>query len=198
MRRQTNENDWPYSSEPPRFDFPDTFDAWVAASDSRGPSAFAWQISLSGRTGIKEEDSRPSDGDDSDESRAYVAGVYRVIEALPANSVVTIHCRNEYVVKAFSCGWLKQWSLNKWKSKSGRPIHHQEIWKRVLLAREGDEQNPRNISVYAVHIGSNDLRFQEIFERLMKHARETAKQRSNEFDNAPGGFGAVALEDGCE
>ena len=173
MKRKSNV-EFPYDPESPSIP-QGMYDAWVVGVDhpkaagSPGFSAFAWEICRAGTDDFIEGDAKPSDGANSDESRAIIAAVYRVVEALAPYSSVTIYCRNKFVVDGIN-GGVDRWRRNSWRRPDGKPVAHSEIWKRYLSAKEGDESAPRRIDVVAIHCPKRKPEHREIFDRLAKHA----------------------------
>lgn len=152
------------------------YEAWVVGVDrptmagAAGVSAFAWEICHSGTSEIVANDARASDEDNSDETRAIVAAVYRIVEALQDGSSVTIYCRNKFAVDGIN-GDVDRWRMNEWRRSDGKPVKHSEIWRRFVTARDGTDSKPRNIHAIAEHRLKRDRKDREIFDRLTEDAR---------------------------
>ena len=152
---------------------PGRFEAWIAATDlppypgGRGASACAWEILRCGEAAPIISEVRPGRPIESDEQKAYVAGVLGVLERLPAKSMVTIYCRAQWVVDAING------DLDKWKSQ-GRlggknAVAYAAIWKRILARRS--QINSDVSAVSAQLLRSDDTKGQQIIDRLTVEAR---------------------------
>lgn len=60
------------------------------------------------------------------ELRAVIAG----LEALTKPCDVTVYSDSQYVVKAFTDGWLEGWKRNGWKRKGG-VLLNTDLWKKL-------------------------------------------------------------------
>jgi hypothetical protein len=97
--------DWKYPGNPSIFSKPGRFTAWIKATKFPAPysvSAFAFLIKHSDDCDAPHEEHKASAGSESTEQQAYVAAAYRVVEALPPNSSVLIHCREINIVEAIN------------------------------------------------------------------------------------------------
>jgi ribonuclease HI len=166
-------HEW-YPENPPEYETPGTFQAWItgtdrpASSGEQGPSAAAWQTQRFGEVtpviGVA-----VSEGPKSEEYRAFVAAAVGVIEMLKPNSRVDISCRNEPVVKAIN-EWLEGWEANGWKRKGGE-LRAKEIWQRFLNVKRS-----RSLSIIAHHSRKGQNLEDDIFDQLAERARRTADQ----------------------
>lgn len=150
-----------------------SFEAWVAATDlpprpgARGPSACAWEILRLGATKPVKSEVRPGDPVESDEQKAYVAGVLGVLERLPARSSVVICCNAKWVVDGLNG------DLDKWKAegrlKGRKTVGYAVIWSRILEARARVNADPREIK--GKQLKDDDIRSSEIIIRLQAKAK---------------------------
>ena len=46
-------------------------------------------------------------------------------------TAVTIYSDSAYVVNAIQKNWLMNWGKNGWKTKEGKPVKNDELWKKV-------------------------------------------------------------------
>ena len=63
------------------------------------------------------------------ELHAAVAG----LEALDKPANVTVHTPSKYLVQGASL-WLAKWMQRGWRTKEGRPVKNEELWKRLERA----------------------------------------------------------------
>ena len=68
-----------------------------------------------------------------------------VIEALRFVSVnpelrqhrITVYTDSQYITKAYSQNWFRNWESNGWRTSQGKPVQNQDLWKALLvLTRE--------------------------------------------------------------
>ena len=182
--------DWQYEPRPRKITVPRDFEAWIAATDlpnppdsSPGTSAHAWEIRQTGSGSVEDSDTVASDSAESGEWRGYVSAVFRVVEALPDNSNVTIICGHKPLVDAIN-EWASSWRDDDWRKSDGDPVEHQGIWKRYFAEHEA-----RNIRVKATLLRSELDR--ERVDRLREEARVLCGQRSRALGSSGGGFETV-------
>lgn len=58
-----------------------------------------------------------------------ITAVARGLASLDPGQHVVIHSDSQYVVKAFTDGWMKNWQKRGWKSSSGAPVKNREHWE---------------------------------------------------------------------
>lgn len=58
--------------------------------------------------------------------------VIKGLEALKMPCKVNLYTDSQYVVNAFTEGWLNNWLINGWKTSNNKPIKNVELWTRLL------------------------------------------------------------------
>lgn len=54
------------------------------------------------------------------------------LSALKKPSAVTIITDSQYLKKAFTAGWLKNWQRNGWRTASKQAVKNKDLWLRLL------------------------------------------------------------------
>ena len=86
------------------------------------------------------------------ELMAAIAG----LEALTRPCEVELHSDSQYLINAFTKGWIESWKKRDWKKADRSPVLNRDLWERLLAAAEphqitwiwvrghnGDEENER-------------------------------------------------------
>jgi ribonuclease HI len=101
-----------------------------ACSGNPGPGGYAaallcpgGQYELSGREDL------------TTNNRMELMGVIAGIGATEAGSLKIVS-DSQYVIGAFTQGWLKNWKRKGWRSSSG-PVKNRDLWERLSAAIEG-------------------------------------------------------------
>lgn len=58
--------------------------------------------------------------------------IFALISALGQLKVpcrVDVYSDSAYLVNAFNENWIRQWKANQWKTKEGKPVLNQDLWK---------------------------------------------------------------------
>ena len=66
------------------------------------------------------------------ELMAVIAG----LEALKRPCDVTLYSDSQYVVNAFNQHWVDGWLKRGWKNSQKQPVKNDDLWKRLLAAKE--------------------------------------------------------------
>ena len=87
-------------------------------------------------------------------NRMELLGVIEPLEALKEPCRVKVFSDSQYVVHAFTKGWLQNWIKNDWKKTNRKPALNIDLWKRFLPLLEkhdihfnwvrGHNNNPDN------------------------------------------------------
>lgn len=77
------------------------------------------------------------------------------LEALKANTRVTLYSDSEYLVKAMRQGWVLRWRANQWKRNRRDKALNPDLWQKLLALCEhreiefrwvrGHDRTPENI-----------------------------------------------------
>ena len=64
------------------------------------------------------------------ELMACIAG----LTALKNPVEVIVYSDSKYVVDGMNKGWARQWLINGWKKKDGKPVENADLWKKLIGA----------------------------------------------------------------
>lgn len=71
----------------------------------------------------------------STNNRMELTAVVEALESLPVGSSVTVHSDSAYVVNG-STRWVDNWQKRNWLTREGKPVVNQDLWERILLAKQ--------------------------------------------------------------
>ena len=86
-----------------------------------------------------------------------------------------IYSDSAYVVNGINRGWLYNWKINGWKTKTKEDIKNRDLWERIEFYISAFKVDKTNVSVIKVkgHAGNT---FNELVDKLAK--KESAKAAS--------------------
>jgi ribonuclease HI len=64
-------------------------------------------------------------------NRMELMAVIKGLEALKRECRVEIVTDSQYVMKAFTEGWLKKWEANGWRTADKKPVKNQDLWETL-------------------------------------------------------------------
>lgn len=67
-------------------------------------------------------------------NRMELMGAIAALEALKVPCEVEFYSDSQYVVKAFTDGWIWGWQKRGWKTASKQPVKNPDLWKRLIAA----------------------------------------------------------------
>ncbi len=100
------------------------------------------------------------------ELMAAIAG----LEALNRPCDVELHSDSQYLINAFTKGWIEGWKKRGWKKADGTPVLNRDLWERLLAAAE-----PHNITWIWVR-GHNGDKENERCDFLATSAADSMKR----------------------
>ncbi len=62
---------------------------------------------------------------------AELTAVLRGLEAIERPAVVRVITDSEYVMKAYTDGWLAKWRRNGWRNSQRRPVKNRDLWETL-------------------------------------------------------------------
>lgn len=65
-------------------------------------------------------------------NRMELTGAVRALEALSRPCRVTLVTDSQYLKKAFTDGWLRNWQRNGWLTAARKPVKNKDLWLRLL------------------------------------------------------------------
>lgn len=91
---------------------------------------------------------------DSTNNRMELTAAIAALSALTKPCIVSLYTDSEYLMKAFTEGWLAKWELNGWRTAGRKPVKNDDLWRQLLeLAQKheitwhwvrGHASNPNN------------------------------------------------------
>ena len=69
-------------------------------------------------------------------NRMDLMGVIAGLEALRYPCTVRVITDSQYVVRAFTDGWVEGWLSRGWKTAGRQPVKNVDLWQRLLRAKE--------------------------------------------------------------
>ncbi|MEE8826123.1 MAG: ribonuclease HI [Eubacteriales bacterium] len=100
------------------------------------------------------------------ELMAAIAG----LEALNRPCDVELHSDSQYLINAFTKGWIEGWKKRGWKKADGTPVLNRDLWERLLAVAE-----PHNITWIWVR-GHNGDKENERCDFLATSAADSMKR----------------------
>lgn len=65
-------------------------------------------------------------------NRMELLAVITALESLTRSCEVDLYTDSQYIQKAITQGWLKNWIKNGWKTAAKKPVKNQDMWKRLM------------------------------------------------------------------
>ena len=66
-------------------------------------------------------------------NRMELMGVLVAIKALKSPCNIRVHTDSQYIVKAFTEGWLNKWIKNNWRrGKKKEAVKNQDLWEQLV------------------------------------------------------------------
>lgn len=90
------------------------------------------------------------------------------LEALKRPCRVVIHSDSQYVVRAMTEGWARDWQARGWRRKTKEPAINPDLWQRLLIACDQHDVTFRWVKGHAGHP------LNERVDRLATQAAATA------------------------
>jgi len=72
-------------------------------------------------------------------NRMELTAVIQGFRALHRACAVTVVSDSQYIVNAFTQGWLKKWQANGWRTSKRVSVENQDLWQALLEAAAGHE-----------------------------------------------------------
>lgn len=87
-------------------------------------------------------------------NRMELMAVIVGLEALTKPCEVELYSDSQYVIKAFTEGWLDGWIKKGWKRGKNEPVKNVDLWKRLLQAKTPHQVNFHWVKGHAGHAGN--------------------------------------------
>ena len=82
------------------------------------------------------------------------------LEALKRPCEVELTSDSKYLTDAFNQNWIDGWIKNNWKNSNKKTVKNQDLWKRLLKAKE-----PHNVKFIWIK-GHNGHEFNELCDKM--------------------------------
>ena len=104
-----------------------------ACSGNPGPGGWAAILSYKGKEKILSGGEK-----ETTNNRMELMAAIQALENIQVGKVKKVNLVSDsaYVVNCFNQGWMDKWLANDWKSSGGSPVLNQDLWKRLLKAKE--------------------------------------------------------------
>jgi ribonuclease HI len=66
-------------------------------------------------------------------NRMELRGIIAGLTVIPKDSHVKVVTDSEYVVNAFTKGWLTSWQMRGWKTAAKKPVANRDLWEQLLI-----------------------------------------------------------------
>ena len=108
--------------------------AYTDGACSGNPGAGGWAAILT----YKGKEKIITGGEkDTTNNRMELMGAIGALESVNGKvKKVKLVSDSAYVVNCFNQGWMDKWLKNNWKNSSGDPVLNQDLWQRLLKAKE--------------------------------------------------------------
>lgn len=96
---------------------------------SGNPGAGGWSAILS----YKGKEKEISGGEkDTTNNRMELLAVINGLKMLKEKCIVKLYSDSQYVVSAFTNGWINNWILAGWRTADKKPVKNEDLWKELV------------------------------------------------------------------
>lgn len=99
-----------------------------ACHGNPGPGGWAYVLIADG----KKAASRAGGAPETTNNRMELMAVINGLKAMERGSKLTVRSDSQYVINAFTKGWVEKWKANGW-SRSGDELANRDLWKTLYL-----------------------------------------------------------------
>ncbi len=117
-----------------------------------GPGGFGVVLEYTDSTGKHHEKELSGGYMNTTNNRMELMGVLKGLEALKRPCKVKLYTDSQYIVKAFTEGWLNNWIKNNWKrGKKKEDVKNVDLWKQILAAKDKHDVSFHWVKGHASH-----------------------------------------------
>lgn len=69
-------------------------------------------------------------------NRMELTAAIEALKALKEPCEVTVYTDSQYIVRAFSEGWLDRWKASGWRTAGRKPVQNRDLWEALMAAAE--------------------------------------------------------------
>ena len=120
----------------------DIFTDGAAKANPTGPGGYAAIVKIYKKDSAIEYESIEEFAGGSPKTsnnKMELMGVITGLESLKEPSMIRLYSDSSYVINAFNKHWMYNWVRNGWKTRDGKPVKNQDLWERLLRAKEGHQ-----------------------------------------------------------
>ena len=107
-----------------------------AAKGNPGPGGYGTIIQYIDSKGNLHEKEITGGAKQTTNNQMELMAVISGFEALVKPCHVTVISDSQYVVNAFTKGWISSWEKNNWRKSDKKAVLNSDLWKRLLKAME--------------------------------------------------------------
>ncbi|MCI8401201.1 MAG: ribonuclease HI [Lachnospiraceae bacterium] len=111
----------------------------AARGNPDGPGGYGAVIQYVDTKGVLHEKELSGGYRKTTNNRMELMAAIVALEALNRPCQVELYSDSSYVVKAFTDRWIDGWIAKGWKRGKNDPVKNEDLWKRLLKAKEKHE-----------------------------------------------------------
>ena len=105
-----------------------------ACKGNPGPGGWAAVLEFNGR------ERELSGGEKSTtNNRMELTAAIMGLKALKENCEVALYSDSQYLINAFTKGWVESWAVSGWKKSDKKPVLNDDLWKELCALTEKHE-----------------------------------------------------------
>lgn len=86
-------------------------------------------------------------------SRAELMAIVEAVQLLANPSIVELFTDSNYIAQSYN-QYLDGWIAKRWKTSSGKPVAHSDLWEEIDRLRKLHQINVRWVKAHAGHLGN--------------------------------------------
>ena len=107
-----------------------------AARGNPGPGGYGTVLRFVDSKGAVHEKELSQGYERTTNNRMALMAVVAGLEVLKRPCSITLYSDSQYVVNAFNQHWVDGWLKRGWKNAQKQPVKNDDLWKRLLAAKE--------------------------------------------------------------
>ena len=148
-----------------------------AARGNPGPGGYGTVLRFVDSKGAVHEKELSQGYERTTNNRMELMAVVAGLEVLKRPCSITLYSDSQYVVNAFNQHWVDGWLKRGWKNAQKQPVKNDDLWKRLLAAKEACGPSRERALRRAGHDGRR---------RRGAHSRRGLQRISEDSEAAPG------------
>lgn len=127
----------------------DTYYVYTDGACSGNPGKGGWGVVLVMPDGTREE--RSGAYEHTTNNRMELRGVIEGLRMTPESVPIVVTTDSQYVVHAFSKGWITAWRNKGWRTASKKPVANRDLWEELVALYEHREVSFAWVEGHAGH-----------------------------------------------